>query len=68
MSKYFSTIATSSHDIVMKMQKKTINTQKNLTSVRYSNCENVMKDDKRLPMCQCRSHVLIPFVGVDLMS
>jgi hypothetical protein len=59
MSKYFSTIATSSHDIVMKMQKETINTQKNLTSVSYLNCENVTKDDKMPSLCQCRSHVLI---------
>ena len=59
MSKPFSTITTSSHDIVMKMQKETINTQKSLTSVSYSNCENVMKDDKRVPLFQCRSHVLI---------
>jgi hypothetical protein len=48
--------------------KKTINSQESLTSVSYSNCENVMKDDKRLPLCQCRYHVLIPCVNVDLMS
>ena len=48
--------------------KKTINSQENLTSVSYSNCENVMKDDKMPSLCQCRSHVLIPCVSVDLMS
>jgi hypothetical protein len=54
MLKPFSSITTSSHDIVIQMQKVT---HKNVTSVSYSNCENVMKDDKLL--CNMRLSTLI---------